>query len=217
MLLLRTSRKLQWEGIMEKLLGVVLALALSACATTSFATKATTTDARLANQHLYIYSMLDLRANQFGGSMVADVNQRLRARLAERGVTTELVTYADTLDGKAPAQFESVQVPLAQIVIAHEPQEQAFGATYRLIVMPTSMRIGGAGQSYDVNWVLMEISSSRVVWSTTLQGSRTIWWSQSEDANGRATAFVDGVIAQMESSGLFGAAPAAPTAPSPTT
>src|SRR5689334_1261288 len=199
---------MEQEGIMRKLLGVLLALALSACATATFSTKTTATDTRLTNQHLYIYSMLDLRANQFGATMVAEVNQRLRARLAEHGVTTEMVTYADARDDKAPAQFESVQVPLAQIVIAHEPQEQAFGATYRLIVMPASMRIGGAGQSYDVNWVLMEISSGRVVWSTTLQGSRTIWWSQSEDASGRATAFVDGVIAQMESSGLFGAAPA---------
>ena len=129
---------------MRKLLGVIFALVLSACATTSFATKATTTDARLTNQHVYIYSMLDLRANQFGAAMVSGVNERLRARLTEHSVTTELVTYADTLEGKAPAQFESVQVPLAQIVIAHEPQEQAFGATYRLIVMPASMRIGGA-------------------------------------------------------------------------
>jgi hypothetical protein len=209
---------MRWEGIMKKLLGMLLALALSACATTSFTTKTSTTDARLTGQHLYIYSMLDLRTSDFGAAMVGGVHDQLRARLGDRGVTTEMLTYADTLDGRPlTPQNQTVRIPLERIIAENQTREQDFGATYRLIVVPASMRIQGAGQSYDVNWVLIEIPTNRVVWSTTLQGSRTIWWSQNEDPARRATAFVDGVIAQMESSGLFDATHVAPAAPTPTT
>ena len=204
---------------MRRFAGFLLAFVLSACATASFTTKSAATDARLSNQHLYIYSMLDLRASDFGVSMVSAVHDQLRARLGQHGVTTEIVTYADTLNGKPlTPQNGTVRIPLEQIISSHQAQEQTFGASYRLIVMPASMQISDMGQSYDVNWVLIQIPSNRVVWSSTLQGSRTVWWSQNEDAMRRAMTFVDGVIAQMESSGLFGdATPTSTPSLAPTT
>jgi hypothetical protein len=188
----------------RSLLVVIAAIALSSCATARYVTPDKLMDVPgISGAQVYIYSFLDLREADLGERMVAEVNERLRADLAERGIQTELVTYRQTQTDREPSRGLTVMIPVDRIVASQLSQEQALGADFRLMIIPSDMRIYGSNQSYEINWDLVDISTGEVVWTTRLQGGRTIWWSTGEDPEGRARAFVYGVIRQMELSGLF--------------
>ena len=198
---------------MRKLLMLAVVAALGACATARFETAAKPgTLPAITGTQVYVYSFLDIRNSDLGAAMVAAVNQRLVARLGERGVEARVLTYSEATGKPVAGWAGTVSVPIAQILAEHRDEETSFGAEYRLLIMPASMNLYGANQSYQIRWSLAEVASDREMWMTTLRGDRTVWWSQSEDAEARAATFVDGVIAEMTGSGLL-APPAPATAP----
>ncbi len=190
-------------------------LLLSACATANFQTDTKLGGApSIVGSQVYIYSFIDLRETDFGDAMVNAVNRQLVERLAERSVVAQVVSYAETTAGKFTARGGgSVMIPVAEIIASRLEEEAAMGADYRLIIVPSQITIYGATQQYDVRWELVNVTSGRVVWMTALRGNRTVWYSHNEDAEGRAATFVNGVIAEMDNSGLF--APAHQPATSP--
>ncbi len=198
---------------------VILALALAtsfflltACATATFDTPAKLGQREsITGTQIYVYSFLDLRRRDLGGGMVEAVNRQLGERLAERGVETRFLTYSEATGKPVTGWPGSVSVPVARIVADHLNEEIGFGAEYRLLAMPSSMNLSGAGQRYQVLWSLVDVASGDEVWRTTLNGGRTVWLLQDEDAEARAAMFVDGVIAEMTRSGLL--APASSPVP----
>lgn len=201
---------------MRKILALAFAAALAvlgACATASFETAAKPgTLPAITGAQVYVYSFLDIRNSDLGAAMVAAVNQQLVARLAERGVEAQVLTYSEATGKPVAGWAGTVSVPIAQILAEHRDEETSFGADYRLIIMPASMNLYGANQSYQIRWSLVDAASDREMWMTTLRGDRTVWWSQNEDAEARAATFVNGVIAEMTGSGLLAAAATEPAA-----
>jgi hypothetical protein len=176
-------------------------LLIASCATANYASKAPDQSAQsIAGAQLYIYSFLDARSGDLGERMVAQVNEQLTARLTERGVASRIVTYADTTDKPAVG---TIMVPVQEIIASRLEEEAEFGADFRLIVMPSDMMIYGANQNYEITWELIDVQTGEIVWTTTLSGSRTVWWNQNEASEGRARTVVDGLIEQMAASGLF--------------
>lgn len=190
------------------------AVVLSACATANFSTPKGSGPVITGSQ-VYVYSFLDLRNDDLGARMVAQLNEQLRSRLSEHGVETQLVTFRETPQGRYTSVTGSVSVPVREIVEENGQNEEDFGADYRLLIMPTQMTIYDAAQNYQIIWDLVDANTGEVVWSSTMRGNRTVWYSANEDAEGRAATIVDGVISQMVAGNLITAA--APGASPPTT
>lgn len=187
----------------RRILYAAAAIVLSGCATASFnTTNKLGPPPALGGANVYVYSFLDLRNSDLGTRMVQEVNTQLVAQLAAHTVTAEVMTYAQASEGKVPP-FGTVMVPVGEIVQSNLGREQEFGAEFRLIIMPSQMNLYGATQSYEVNWSLVEIATGETVWSTTMRGDRTVWWSQDEDYQSRAETVVLGVIDQMVAGDLF--------------
>lgn len=187
------------------------AVVLNACATANFSAKGE--GPALTGSHVYIYSFIDVRNNDLGPRMIAQVNEQLRARLAEYGVETRLVTFRETSYGRYTSVTGSVAVPVPQIVEQNARAEQEFGADYRLVIMPTQITIYDAAQNYQITWDLFDVNTGEIVWSSSMRGNRTVWYSADEDAEGRAATIVDGLINQMVASNMLQAPPAAAAAP----
>ena len=74
------------------------------------------------------------------------------------------------------------------------------------MVFPSMVTTTGANIDSQINWTLIDAKTDKPVWTTKQSSSRTIWWNNDEAPESRAKQFVDGVMAQMAASGLFGAA-----------
>jgi len=185
-------------------LAAIAAVLLSSCATANFDTQHKLGDVRgISGAQVYIYSFLDVRDGDLGARMVGAVNEQIGAQLAAHGVESALVTYRETDAARYTARSGSVMIPVEDIIASQLPQEEALGADYRLIIVPSEMMIYGANQSYVINWDLIDVRTGSLIWTTSLRGNRTIWWAADEDSTRRAQIFVNGVIEQMASSGLF--------------
>jgi hypothetical protein len=181
-----------------------MVLGVAACATANFQTNTKIeTSARLPGAGVFIYSFLDLRDQDFGAAMVQQVNAQLVAQLNARGVTTDIVTFRESSRGRATSVTGTVSIPVDNIIRDNLAREQVLGADYRLIIVPSDITIYGSNHSYRLIWDLIDVRTGEIVWSANMNGNRTVWWNQNEDAEGRAETFVSGLIAEMTSSGLF--------------
>lgn len=192
-----------WHArLMSQLLLPAMLVGMSGCGpsvrftgTTQFATPITLS-------RLYVYYFLDLRTAELGRNMINEMARQLETRLEERGVGTEQHWFRD--DPLAPAfisPWSPVMIPVRRVIELNAADEQRFGSEYRLIVFP---RFVEGRYAYVFAWELEDARTNRIVWSTTSHGDH--------DRNGTsdevAKKLLDGLIAEMDRSGLFGAAPA---------
>jgi hypothetical protein len=192
---------------------IVAAIELAACATTSF--ERTTTiqsGTEVAGASVVVYSFLDVRKDFFGEQMLAMMHSQLEDQLKTRGVNARVVVYKHTA---RETDFTSllmgmnrnvVSVPIKTYMLSQRPEEEKRGDKYRLMVFPSMVTTTGANIDSQINWTLIDTKTDKPVWTTSQNTSRTIWWNNDEAPETRSKQFVDGVLTQMASSGLFGAA-----------
>lgn len=184
---------------------LVCALVLSGCATSEFAgtIKAPGFES-VRGAPVYIYSFLDAREDQFGPTMLDRTTYQLSEQLAEKGVRTQLLTFKESPLGLSYVFSDTTgMLPVDAVIRRNQPAEAALGAKYRLIIFPAAFNLYETAQSYEIRWMLVDVVTDRIVWRTSTLGSRTIWSSNDEDAEQRATTLVSGVIAEMAASQLF--------------
>jgi hypothetical protein len=208
-----------WGHIM-KLFRLAFALAalmaVSACATTNFEhTKSLQSGTEMSGTSLVVYSFLGIREDHFGKDMLAMMNGQLVAQFKQQGVNARIVVYEHSPvqnDYKSlllgPNHTTSVAVPIKEYMASQRPAELKNGDQYRLIVFPSLVTTMGANIDSNISWTLIDTKTDKPVWTTKQNTSRTVWWNQDEAPETRSKQFVDGIMKQMTSSGLFGTAAA---------
>jgi hypothetical protein len=196
-----------------RLVALAVCLALSACATTSFErTTAIQAGTEIGGSSIVVYSFLDVRKDFFGEQMLATMNNQLVDQFKQRGVAARLVVYQHpALEAPSQSLFlgvnrDLISVPLKDYLAAQRPEEVKNAEKFRLMVFPSMVTTTGANIDSQITWTLIEAATDKPVWTTKQNTSRTIWWKNDEAPQTRSKQFVDGVMGQMTSSGLFGAA-----------
>lgn len=194
-------------------IALAAAMALSACATTNFASTTTIqSGTEVAGTSIVVYSFLDVRKDFFGEQMLTMMHNQLEDQLKQRGVNARVVVYkhaAPETDFKSlflGVNRNIVSIPLKTYLQSQRPEEEKRGDKYRLMVFPSMVTTTGANIDSQINWTLVDAKTDKAVWTTKQSTSRTIWWNSDEAPETRSKQFVDGVMAQMATSGLFGAA-----------
>ena len=187
-------------------------LILSAC--TTIASYEGTRELRdvgsIAGSKIYVYSFLQVGRNAIGPGVLENFDERLTQRLSESSITVGFgnSSEVDPLDGQITAQpyDRRFRMPVTEIVDKNRGNEEAFGAAYRLLIVPRFLSMSpysGDGGQYVVTWALVEIASEELVWQTQLNGAYTPVIYDNERADERAALLVDGAIEEMRASGLL--------------
>lgn len=174
----------------------------------------------IAGSKVYVYSFLQVGRNAIGPGVLENVDARLTQRLSESSITVGFgnASTVDPLDGQVRAQSydRRFRMPVTEIVDKNRGNEEEFGATYRLLIVPRYLSMSpysGDGGQYVVTWALVEIASEEIVWQTQLNGAYTPMLYDNERAVERAGLLVDGAIEEMRGSGLLGPNAAETSAP----
>lgn len=197
---------------MKSALTLAAALLIAACATSSYqGVRPATPGTKIAGSQVVVYSFLEGKSHFFGEAMVRQLHVQLLQRLAERGVTARLVVYKSdeapsaTTAKHFTAMTETVVVPLRDYLRTQRAEETRHADKYRLLVMPWLMTAQQSTDYSRIDWTLTEIATEQPVWFANQNTSRTVILNRDEAPESRASHFVDGIVAQMSQSGLFGA------------
>lgn len=186
------------------LLGAIALLA-SGCASNQFvATQKPADGVSLKNAKLQVYSFLDLRDTELGPNLLSEFERQFTEQLARTPVEVRVLRFKNSATGKYFATTAGgMSVPVKDTIDGHANEEREFGASYRLIIFPSRLRLAGAWRFYDIQWELVDATTNRRVWGTTSQGKHMNAWSNDEDPKGRAKTIVDGIVAEMKNSQII--------------
>lgn len=157
---------------------------------------------------LYVYSFLDLRGDQLGQTMIAEISRQLATEMDSRGIKIEQHWFKnDPIAGELArvqgTERSTERIPVREVIVRNQEKERQFGSDYRLIVFPSYTLSAGAWYHYDFRWAIEDARTQRVVWSTTSRGKHMNWVSGDENAAARARVIVQGLIGEMTRSGLL--------------
>jgi hypothetical protein len=200
-------------GHLRLVMALAAAMTISGCTTTSFErTTSLQSGTEISGSSLVVYSFLDVRKSLFGEQMLAMLNAELVEQFQQRGVTARVVVYRQTNAESNPNAIfmgvnrSMVAVPVKEYLKTQRGDEEQHGDKFRLMVFPSMVTTGGAAIDSEISWALSDVNADKPLWATSQKTSRTVWWNSDEAPETRSKQFVDGVIAEMTKSGLFGAA-----------
>jgi hypothetical protein len=208
---MRTSRtRVSFAGFMYRLAFLMMLLGLQACAPTF--KRVTRPRPPITLSRVYVYSFLDVAADELGPQMIDEINRQLVAALEARGVAAELQAFKDApitaelarmrtrgWDGK-----ESEQIPVGRVIMQNAANERRFGAGYRLVIFPDETLEGGMGEdAYWFTWTLHEAETHRQVWYTWSRSEHTNLLGFDRKPSVRARRLVIGFVRQMSAAGLI--------------
>jgi hypothetical protein len=178
---------------------------LSACATNNFSTtKSDVAGVSIKDTRVYVYSFLDIRANDFGPSLVNEVDTQLISSLAASGVTSKVLQFKQSAVGQGYSLTGGgMTIPIGPTIKANLEDERAFNAKYRLVIFPSAMRLQGAWKMYEVRWDLFDAQTHALVWSGTSNGKHMSMYSNNENPKERAKTIVDSAMAAFAQSKLL--------------
>lgn len=206
MKLLQLIEKFRLE--VRKIFAPLLAVALCGCATTSF--QSTTGEYAEAKPvtSVYVYSFLDLRKGSLGPNFLAEVKRQLAEALAKEQIASKQLWFEDSplraqfsLEASGPSPLNtSTRVPIGEVIKASQEDEKQFGASHRLVVFPAFVLTSNAGSDFNVRWDLVDAQTNQVIWTTTSRSHHMKWFLGDENAQERATTFVQGLMAELRKS-----------------
>jgi hypothetical protein len=188
-----------------------LSIGLGACVypTSMSFTETTRPSTPVTLSRLYVYSFLDLRVDELGSALMSEISRQLAAGLESCGVASEQHWFRDDpIAGQFARLRGSEVVPVRRVITQNRATERAYGSDYRLIVFPVQTTVEPGWIQYDFRWTLEDTRTNRIVWSTTSRGRH----ARGEDSEELAKDIVDGLITQMDVSGLLRAAAASTAA-----
>jgi hypothetical protein len=170
----------------------------------------------LSGSRVYVYSFLDLNRDVIGYKLLRDLDPRLisgfsaaslEAKLAmpSYGALEQIKTEARPVSSSSFSTAYSTPIPVDAILSAHAEKEKAFGANYRLLILPSETttygttdgitRVGLEGGAYVVRWYLVDTASNRIVWQTEYSENNS--GHKNDRFEERAQNWVDGALEQM--------------------
>lgn len=199
-----------WVGL-RKVLAPFLALALCSCATTSFQSTTAEYTGTKPVTAIYVYSFLDLRQGSLGPKFLDEVRRQLADALAQEEIRTKQLSFNDSplrgqfsleATGPNPANT-STRVPIDEVINATREDEKLFGASHRLVVFPAFVIASNTGSNFNVRWDLIDSQSNQVVWTTTSRSQHMKWFLGDENAQERASTFVQGLMSELRKAKIF--------------
>jgi hypothetical protein len=167
----------------------------------------------LDHAKVYVYLFIDQIEDAMGDSLLTGIENELIAQLRARQVEVEFVRFRDTPTGRRfslspsndpPLQhhtwFESsavVRLPIEKVIAANADKEKAFGAQYRLVVIPASL---WNNNSFTIRWVLLGVDRQEPIWWTAA-GEEIGWNFDSE--NSKIRALMEHFFSKAAAAGLF--------------
>lgn len=168
---------------------------------------------RLQGKFIYIYSFLDVRESDFGPRFLDQIDAQLIADLKKGGAHAKVLRFKNSQTGQYYAFGRNVpmrgsmqtsdQVPVNETVRSNLSDEALAGANYRLIIFPSNFEQMGAGQVYQIRFVLIDCATNKTVWQTFYVGKHLTWWKNDEGAQGRAKKLTDEIVAKMTAAGYL--------------
>ena len=177
----------------------------SACSTIKFNKPETKlNNINIRNSAVYIYSFLDIREDEFGPSMLAELNKQLVQVLSNSGVPSKILRFKDSEYSKTFSLVDkSMSIPVQETILGNANQEQEFGAKYRMIVFPTEMSTSNMSNIYVIRWDLVDLNTGEIMWSITSRGTHMKMWKNDEAPEARAKTIVDGFVNEMMKSNML--------------
>lgn len=166
---------------------------------------------RIKGQKTYVYSFLDVRDDELGREVVGQFHRQLIETLQREGVTPTLKLFGDSNASafyipqpKIPNGRKVVdRVPVVETIMANRAAETAFGARYRLLVLPANFEMAGAWRFYTIRWILMDAEDNAILWRGDYKGKHLTMWRTNENAEGRGRKLMDGGIDLMRQGGVL--------------
>lgn len=192
-------------NMFHRLLALVFAVTLSACATVEIPKPELKVPGFVfSGSSVYIYSFLDVRDSTFGPKLLAEFDKQFAAALKEVAVTSTTLRFRDSEHGGyfAPASG-NVANQVLQTVTKNLANERKAGARLRLTIEPINIERQGVRHYYDIGWHLSDASTGALIWTATSKGTHMNWVSSDENEVERAKGIVDEVIRQMRESKLI--------------
>jgi hypothetical protein len=166
------------------------------------------------NSFVYVYNFLDLRDEDFGEKVVAEVDRQIAESLAQHGIKAKAMRSKGTPFAAKPVpggywssgyagNSNTSYVPVGEIVGSNAADEQASGATHRLIIFPSNMTLSGAWKFYEVRWVLFDVSADVPAWEHVYSGKHLTLWKTDENSVARGAKLVGDATSAMQKSGIF--------------
>ncbi len=165
--------------------------------------------APLQLDRVYVYSFLGYRQASLGAGFIGELHTQLNAAMIQHGVEVKQVwpgaseSPATTSLRKQQAPEGVVDIPVDRVLRENRADEQAFAPSYRLMVYPNALS-GNVGQNFSVIWDVVDARTGTRVWSTTSSVRTPNLLGTTEGSPERARVVIDGLIAEMTKSGLFG-------------
>ncbi|MET0332908.1 MAG: hypothetical protein ABW190_01450 [Rhizobacter sp.] len=191
--------------LLRRTLLLAAALALTGCVTNQFKTTVPAANGvTIKNTKVYAYNFLDIRDAELGATMLDEVEKQFSQGLAASGVTLKVLKFKDSEVGKSFASVRGgMSIPIRRTVESNLEAERALPADYRLIIFPSNMLLQGAWRHYTIRWDLMDVKTSKVVWSSTSEGKHMVVVRSDETPAEKAKVIVDSAIAEMKANGLL--------------
>lgn len=196
-------RYMKFGSELRRVFALLLAVALCGCATTSFQSATVGYTGTKPVKAIYVYSFLDLRKG-LGPKFLAEVKRQLTDALAKEQVATKQLWFEDSplraqfsLEATGSPANSSMRVPIEEVINATREDEKLFGASHRLIVFPSFVLTSNTGNNFNVRWDLVDTQTNQVTWSTTSRSNHMKWFLGDENAEERASTFVQGFIEEL--------------------
>jgi hypothetical protein len=153
---------------------------------------------------LYVYSFLDLRESDLGSEFMKQFERILGDELRRHGVKSRQVWYARLpSDQLRPLTDSGMQrLPVAKVVADHARQETEFGATHRLVIVPTEIKHQGHWVFIDMRADVIDRATGNIVWTTHANARHTAFSSVNDNAEERARQLAGGLVEAMRKAGL---------------
>jgi len=188
-------------------------LALTVCLATSIGASAQSEpqsfEPIMKGKSVYIYDFLDIRKRQFGDAFFDIFESKLTDGLTKYGLDTKVIRFSKTRAGGFYSSsdqintYQSGSVPVEQVINDNIPEERSFNSSYRIIAFPLSYTVSQMSQSYDIRWVVEDVSSGKQVLDFTYHGKNMILFSTKENPEGRASKLVNHFLEELRAKGLI--------------
>ena len=189
---------------MYKVVLLFLIVFLQGCASNSFVqTKTYQNGISLKDQSIYVYSFLDIRDNQFGSNMLKMLDEYIISDFQSENADVKVVRFLDSKIAKLHSVTNDTELPIDGFILENLENEQNFSANYRLIIIPSKMRLQGAWKHYDITWQLQNVKTNMIAWKAISEGSHLTTFYPDENPDERAKKIIDSLFIQLKKDKLI--------------
>jgi hypothetical protein len=157
-------------------------------------------------QSVYVYSFLAVREPELGRRFIDDSERLLQQALERANVLVQQKWPGRMSQAPVKAAFttDTRHVPVTETITANREQEQAFGAAYRLVIVPQAYQRDGYVLSLEIRCDLVDAKTNRAVWILHGRTAYMINSKADDAADERAQQFVNALIGEMKKAGMLG-------------